>query len=397
MGQPSGFRNDYLIKVGNSTVAADGTATATVSPDVGQYWYPTFIRVSSNNTVAPFPLAIVYTGAPTVFDQTTYLDDTNTGQNDTTSICSGMVLQYGEAITAKWSLATPGASVTITVFGLSSTFPTAVGNLIPASPGTHFTGHNPININALLGGNSAANITLATGTSTVLPAVNTFQFSSLILNVDTGCNAPTAYNPVKIVLQWSDSLAGTANSNVIFEQSFEIHARQSGTFPNANGGFFIYHDSVHGKSVSVTIFNNGPNTVTIFDYELTGSNVNVGALYCNEILNPAISPLTGFINQDQILVSVSAAININTTVNFSSRMGPGNLVFVMTAGAQPITFAFQFGSDVNSADTLTQAANSTTHFSYVCPARSIKWAISNGAVGASSYTLRVFRQTYFTM
>jgi hypothetical protein len=148
----------YLVQTGQSTVAADGTATVTFRPDVGQYWAPSMVRVSTRvgPTVAPTftpnvnaSYCALFHGAsaPGSIDATAFLDDTYKGAGDTSSVISGTVVLYGEVIVAKWANAVPGVTVVAIVYGRSSNDLTELQGQLSPIPGAKFSGNTA---NALL-------------------------------------------------------------------------------------------------------------------------------------------------------------------------------------------------------------------------------------------------------
>jgi hypothetical protein len=132
-----------LPKVGTVQLNASGAGTVTLRPDVGQYWVPTLVRVATRNSNSPKPYCAVYQGSLTltqIGDTSAFLDDTFSGNSDVSSIISGTVTQYGEAITAIWSGGIPGDIATLTVSGVTTDVPPTLENILPLVPGTHFAG-----------------------------------------------------------------------------------------------------------------------------------------------------------------------------------------------------------------------------------------------------------------
>lgn len=138
----------YLNLSTQSTVFdSSGAGKAALAPDTGQYWLPRLVRVATRSQALPVPYCGVYHGAPTVIDPTTFIDDTFTGNSDTTSMVAGIQVQRGEAITAQWQRGTPGDVGILSVYGLLSDTPLDSGLLLPQVPAVHFSGRvaqNPI-------------------------------------------------------------------------------------------------------------------------------------------------------------------------------------------------------------------------------------------------------------
>jgi hypothetical protein len=139
-----------LQKIASTRIAADGTATISLRPDVGQYWAPTLVQVATR--LSPFntdnmdginsAVAILYRGSTGgTVDNTNYIDDTYNGSGDSSSIISGTIISYGETITCVWSAGTPGDTATMLVFGRSSNNLVDLQRYLLPIPGTRFAGN----------------------------------------------------------------------------------------------------------------------------------------------------------------------------------------------------------------------------------------------------------------
>lgn len=132
----------YLYQVASVQLDSNGNGQVSLSPQVGQYWLPSLVRVSTSTVDGAFrPYCAVYQGASTIIAGNTFVDDTQTGDSDTTSVVSGTVTQFGESITAQWKSGTPNDTATLVVVGASSDSPPNVGSSLPIIPGTRFAGH----------------------------------------------------------------------------------------------------------------------------------------------------------------------------------------------------------------------------------------------------------------
>jgi|SRR5882672_9633010 len=141
---------DYLIKTGSTTFNSQGLGTVTLRPDVGQIWAPSFVRVSTasrtqvisgfNTGLAKTPYCAVYQGPVTNLSATTFIDDTYQGNGDTSSVISGTITQFGEAVTAQFSGGTSGDTGVFTLYGRSSTDLPTLANQLSPIPGTRFAG-----------------------------------------------------------------------------------------------------------------------------------------------------------------------------------------------------------------------------------------------------------------
>ena len=128
----------YLNQSGSAVVGANGTANVVLRPDVGQWWQCSFVRVSTVNQSPPVAYAAVYHGSTAAIGPTTFVDDTFQANNDSSTIVSGLVVQFGDAIIVQFKNAKPGDTVIATIYGQSSDVP---GEFKLLSPGTHFAGH----------------------------------------------------------------------------------------------------------------------------------------------------------------------------------------------------------------------------------------------------------------
>lgn len=142
----------YLVKTATGVVVADpanpgnGKATVSISPDGNQFWAVSTVRVSAStepqiSDAAKYPYCAVYTGAASLgASPTTFLDDTLLGSGDATSIISGTITQYGESITAQWTFANIGDTVTLTVYGRSYDNLVELQSELAPIPGARFAG-----------------------------------------------------------------------------------------------------------------------------------------------------------------------------------------------------------------------------------------------------------------
>jgi hypothetical protein len=118
---------------------ANGNGMIVLKPDANDWWAPDFIKVATSSQLAPFPYAAVYHVSPGVaLGPTSFIDDTYGANNDTSSIISGTIVQFGESIVAKFTGGTPGDTAVLTIFGMHSDLPIGM-EVLPSSPGTHFS------------------------------------------------------------------------------------------------------------------------------------------------------------------------------------------------------------------------------------------------------------------
>lgn len=129
----------YLYKPGSTTLDSNGVGTITVKPDANQFWLPTSVHVGTKNPFSPTPACNLYTGPPSVLDYTTLIDFTFAGNNDTTSIVVGELIEVGQGITAQFLGGNPGDTAFMSVIGLSSDVPPPEG-IVPGFAGARFSG-----------------------------------------------------------------------------------------------------------------------------------------------------------------------------------------------------------------------------------------------------------------
>lgn len=143
----------YLVQTSTTVIAADGTGTVTFTPQVGQFWAPSIVRVSTRvgPTVTPTfnptvnaSYCALYHGAssPGAIDATAFLDDTFKGSGDTSSVIAGTVVLYGEVIVVKWSNAVPGVTAMAIVYGRTSDNLVELQGQLSPIPGAKFSGNS---------------------------------------------------------------------------------------------------------------------------------------------------------------------------------------------------------------------------------------------------------------
>ena len=155
----------YLQRTGVVTFDANGAGVALVRPEVGQYWAPTFVTVSTrtrnvrtaggteqlgngttvtgtfSNSYTCSAHCVLYHGAVTSLDSSSFIDETYLGWGDTSSVVSGVIVKFGEAFTAQWDGGTPFDTGIITVYGRSSSdFVELVAAMAEVIPGARFSG-----------------------------------------------------------------------------------------------------------------------------------------------------------------------------------------------------------------------------------------------------------------
>jgi len=135
----------YLVKTGSAVVSAAGTATVSLAPSASEFWTVTLARVQASTQpqstpVTSYPYCALYQGSLSALGPTTFLDDTTLGSGDTSSVISGTTTMRGETITAQWSQAIPGSTVTLTLYGRTWDSLQEVQEQAAPIPGTRFAG-----------------------------------------------------------------------------------------------------------------------------------------------------------------------------------------------------------------------------------------------------------------
>lgn len=152
----------YLEIIATGVLDTSGHVVVAKGPDVGQYWKPTLVHVANQSGIPQ--QAFLYSGGTPGTTLASYLkDSTFQAQNDSSSILSGTIIQYGQGITCQFIAGQPGDVVTMQIFGISSDTPPPLG-ILPSVPGVRFSGafagetNPPLFINTQI--NSAAPGTL---------------------------------------------------------------------------------------------------------------------------------------------------------------------------------------------------------------------------------------------
>lgn len=178
----------YLVKTVSTVAKASGDAFALLKPDVGQFWAPSIIRVSTGKTPQNTPVippggtninasyCAVFHGATNQANSSTFLDDTSLGSGDSSSIVAGTIVLYGESIMAQWTNVTAGDVCLLTIYGRSSDNLPALQQELSPIPGARFTGNSgnamvwDYNDFALAGPGAFTGVGPALGASFVTPA-----------------------------------------------------------------------------------------------------------------------------------------------------------------------------------------------------------------------------------
>lgn len=354
IGTPTGQRQDYLNRQASAVIKADGTATCVLTPGVGEYWAPKFVRVSivqnstAINSAALSPYAAVYQGANTITDKSTFIDDTFSATGDTSSIISGTVIQYGESITAEFASAQPGDVALFTVFGTASNTPPSISEL-PSVPGTHFSGKPSTEF---------IETVMDTGPFVQGPQSGTNfgifldmrQFQSYYLDMSAVVvGSPTEHVPILLVLRW---FFNTATSQVSYQDTLQIWADNlNPTVYFFAGGVMSLQDTVHGPFLQITVSNGAVSTSATLSVTVAGTSRTVPAQYVRQqassdgVVGNSSATITGgqaFIpcclgyGQAQFILQNGATAGTNFFVKYGSGVANYVLVSAVAANVQTI-------------------------------------------------------------
>jgi hypothetical protein len=370
----------YLYRPSTAVIAANGTATITFRPDVGQYWLPTLVHVGTR-TGNQARCALNAGGVAGLNDNTSQKDFTFQGSNDTSTILSGTVIAYGEGIACRFSAGFAGDIAFAEVIGLSSDIPPTEG-IVPEIPGARFAGASPSGLqSSLIVAPISANVP---GGGAFFPSafdLRGFQSYGLAFDIQTTNNG-TAPNPLFVKLGWSDD---GSIAHVVFEQQYEMFAADKNGVFGINGRFEI-QDNCHGAFLTPFIGSQGPDNLNMV-LDLFGSARTMGGIYLrNPQSNGAPSNLNGFdVGKNDTFLSVANSIagGGNTTIYHPMKPGPGTLY--MQAGASPSTWFFVY-PDNTLMDFYTIPANTTTKVSIVFPASAFQVVINNTGGVLANYT-----------
>lgn len=137
----------YLTKTVSAVADSNGNATAILRPDVGQYWAPAQVRVSTDQSLslnanfAVSAFCTLYQGSVASQGFTTFIDSTFSGSGDTSSLIAGTIVMYGESITAVWMNADPGKVCILSVYGRSGDNLIELQSQLSPIPGARFSGN----------------------------------------------------------------------------------------------------------------------------------------------------------------------------------------------------------------------------------------------------------------
>lgn len=386
-------RVDYLEKTGPATFDATGTATTVFRVDSGQYWYPRLIRITATQS-GPFglvPKCTVYLGAVTVLDNSTYIDDTAFGTNDVTTIIAGAIVQNGQAITVKWTGGTNGQQATALLSGIVSNVPLSADIYTPEVPGARFIGHQLQSTANVSGGLGVAS--LASGAHVTLTVdLSAYQSYLFRLQATTSTAPPTGINPVRVVLEWGLGAGFTA----FFTEQYIFFANQQTSVFIANGGMLQIHDNCHGSSLTITIWNDGPDTIGNFLFNLIGNTRPLGQKYVKELSTFSSLDTSAFpLYADNMLIDTPlTTLGAGAQVTIFGLMGTGRVIIILKTQTQQFTFGIKYGDMpvTTQSDGVVVAAGATTRLEYNVPYRPIQILVINNGAANGQFQIWVVAQ-----
>ena len=368
-------RSDYLTKSASVVLDSNGNGTINLVPDVGQYWTPKLVRVSTTLLSSPVAYCAIYEGAVTIKSQSTFIDDTSAGSGDTTSMVAGTVVQFGEAITAVWIGGNPGDTAIISVFGVSCNTPPSVSDL-PTTPGTHFAG-KPVQQTSVVQ-SLQSGISLAPNAgffSTGLLDVRSFQSYTLQIRA-TAQSVPAKFDEVTVQLFWFKNSNGLADT--IFNDNASVIPNwlTAGTF-NFTAGSLYMQDNHHGAYLSILVTNLSLTITQSLNFVLTGSSRVLSQTFARQGQNPS------FIIGPPV-ITIAAAGLTTIPMNFAygrvrlhvdNNSGAAMNLFVGTIGGAPILTV------------LGLATGTSTDYEMILPKASCTIGVSTGAAGAVTLSM----------
>jgi len=308
-----------------------GNATLIVKPDTGQFWLPTITHVG-NRSGMQMRCGLHSGGVAAATDPTTLKDFTFQGYDDTSSILSGTVISYGEAISAQFQAGTPGDVVFLEVVGLSSDLPPPLG-ILPSVPGARFVGSTGgVSLTALLAFGS-----VIVGTQVLGNPLDTSQRSFL------GVRLFSNVNHGLLQLEWFNDQALTQ-----FLTVDQVNIRQGGVFDQslAVKGNFVRITVVAGSAGNwtITLLLYETSTATISQLTPTQNvlasrqfNVNAGATDTFNVPNVMVGPAFFYANASivttwfVIVSSIDHNGNLTRLYTVGNALGPPPIILYLPA------------------------------------------------------------------
>ena len=242
----------YLnVPVSGRTIGGAATATASIGPAQGDFWTPSMVRVTTqpfpqNNPYTYIPRCDLYHGPAGSYTPDLLIDNTYLGSGDVSTICSGIVVEPGQTLTAIWTNDDGSTSFDtgiMTVYGRAFDNLQELQNEFAPVPGARFSGSSA---NALIWDWGA--FALATST----PLTN----NNLLF-------APTAPTPIEVM-------------------HVELTVVTDATAGNRFIGLECVNNNINGNLMSTWKINTGfaqtASTTTKYTFTAGGSSFGVAGL-----------------------------------------------------------------------------------------------------------------------
>jgi hypothetical protein len=396
--QPSYIKTpDYLKATNTAVFNSAGLATVIVKPDVGQYWFPTFMTVSTLSQLVPFASCTVYSGGPGLYTPSTYVDDTLFGYQDASSIVAGTMTQYGEQYTAVFTGGLPGDVATLTIFGVVAYATVGQGPIIPSVPGTQFRGHGVVTTKAFV---DQGTFVIGTGGSFGFGSFDMRAFQTVMISsmLHIAGTTPAGYNGGALQMSWFDDQAFTVPT---YHQAYMWGAQQFGTTRFGPGGSFDLQDTCHGNFLNIGLTGYGPDNLIMDYFRMRATSRVVGGPYAVESGNGSSTMQEDYQGQRGLLLADKRAIGAGITLLAESMMGVGQCqLSIRNAGAGTLSTTWQFGEENAAGDPATQtvvtAANTTSVLTMWVPNCPVVFTVVNTGASASTYVLYLVRETHPT-
>lgn len=376
-----------LKDVSTITLDGSGNGTAVNSPNVAEYWQPMMVAVGCNTTLTPVPHATVYHGSPGVpVNQGQYIDDTFLGSGDTSSVISGTSIQYGEAVITVFENGTPGAVVTVVVYGQTSDVPSNL-SLPPQVPGTRFSGHpttEVVTLNAVVNIgtpvilNAAQTLVLNTGQTSFAGYTDVRQYGAYDLKVFARAVGGVATAPVSILMQASWVTSPTSNDQM-YQDTQEFWADGAGPTFNAALGSAYFQDVQHGPYGRWRITNQSVDAVELSYTLVFSTRIPPSHLFRQN------SGVNGILVTTQAIIGAGANADILCPILY----GRGFIRFG-NIGANAVIYGFLYGSFPLVAEQITVAPGAVDRREIILPKNALRINIFSAA--GTTYTINAISQ-----
>lgn len=365
----------------------------TIAPDVGQYWLPTSIHVSTQTGVVC--KADLYAGSTNDLNvplPNFLWDTTFRGSNDTSTILSGLVIYYGQCVKVVFSGAFNTDNPSFTVSGISSDQPPPMG-ILPDIPGARFTFTEPGNQGSLVNqvGSNALQFTSTFGTF-FFPTSFSSMFVGNMQNIYLYANITGAGGPgsgARIRVRWFTAVInGPGNSNMITQDVIDVRG---------NGTILSQTIAVKAPYVQFELENgNGQSNVTL---EFLASDGGPMPSY-SDFKDPGTFTTGAWTSQ---LLTLNPNQNIAAGGTFTtSGVGPapGPAVFWCGTVDAGVTWTADIVSTTFDGNTTTiyhmdQTCTPWQAQRIILPSAPITLAVHNTSAGAHNFMWALTREPFY--